>query len=117
VADLGQSGGSVERWYRTEKSFEKLKAIADGKGGRLTKNEAADIKDMIEILHEGSWDRDGQVRALHIEPGDTVVYTYPEALTRQQAEAIQEQHCQAIGPDVRAIVIAGGLEMAVRRDG
>jgi hypothetical protein len=53
------------------------------------------------------------ITKLHIEPGDILVYSYDELLSRQQAEQLLKQHHKALGPDTKAVIVAGGIKVAI----
>lgn len=49
-----------------------------------------------------------ELAVLHVEPGDTVVFTYHDALTSVHAESIRVQLRGAFGPDINPVVVSGG---------
>lgn len=58
-----------------------------------------------------------QVARLTLQPGDAVVISTDRHLNREQADQIRALTDRALPPDVKVIVLSGGLAMTVLRQG
>jgi hypothetical protein len=55
----------------------------------------------------------GEVRRLHLGPGDHLVITYPVPLSQSSAIRLKERAHAVFGPDVPVLVLDCGAELAV----
>lgn len=58
-----------------------------------------------------------QVARLDLADGDALVLTVPHAVGSETATKIQAHICDALGVDVRVLVVADGASLAVVADG